>query len=69
MKLSIKDFFGKYDQILRELRIWSHLLRRFLMENFIFCAVILSNIYGLGRINNPKSGTGVPIEYPQKVKN
>ena len=26
------DFFG-------ELRIWSHLLNKFLMENFIFCAV------------------------------
>ena len=22
------------------LRIWSHLLKKFLMENFIFCAVI-----------------------------
>ena len=39
MKLSIKDFFSKCDQIRRKLRIWSHLLEKFLMENFIFWAV------------------------------
>ena len=36
MKFSIKDFFGKYDQIRRFFRIWSHLLKKSLMENFIF---------------------------------
>ena len=36
MKFSIKDFFSKYDQI-RNLRIWSHLLKKSLMENFLFC--------------------------------
>ena len=36
-KLSIKDFFSKCDQIRRKLRIWSHLLKKSLMENFIFC--------------------------------
>ena len=39
MKFSIKDFFSKCDQIRRKLRIWSHLPKKFLMENFIFCAV------------------------------
>ena len=39
MKLSIKDSFSKCDQIRRILRIWSHLLKKSLMENFIFCAV------------------------------
>ena len=39
MKLSIKHFFSKCDQIRRELRIWSQLLKKSLMENFIFCAV------------------------------
>ena len=38
MKFSIKDFFKKCDQIRRKLRIWSHLLKKTLMENFIFCA-------------------------------
>ena len=39
MKFSIKDFSRKYDQIRSFLRIWSHLLEKSLMENFIFCAV------------------------------
>ena len=30
---------SKCDQICRKLRIWSHLLKKSLMENFIFCAV------------------------------
>ena len=39
MKFSIKNFFSKCDQILRKLWIWSHLLKKSLMENIIFCAV------------------------------
>ena len=39
MKFPIKDFFSKCDQISRKLWILSHLLKRFLMENFIFSAV------------------------------
>ena len=35
----MKEFFSKCDQIRRKQRIWSHLLKKFLMENFIFCAV------------------------------
>ena len=46
MKFSIKDFFRKYDQILRKLRICSHLLKKSLTENFIFCAMFpLSLVY------------------------
>ena len=41
MEFSIKDFFSKCDQIRSILRIWSHLLKKSLMENFIFCAVIM----------------------------
>ena len=37
IKFSVKDFFSKYDHIRRKLRIWSHLLKKTLMENFIFC--------------------------------
>ena len=40
MKFSIKDFFSKCDQIRSFLRIWSYLLKKSLIENFIFCAVI-----------------------------
>ena len=33
--------FRKCDQIRKELRIWSHLLKKSVMENFIFCVVVL----------------------------
>ena len=46
MKFSIKDFFSKCDKIRKKLRIWSHLLKKSLMENFIFCAVMY---YSLGK--------------------
>ena len=48
MKFSITDFFSKCVQIRNFLRIWSHLLKKSVMENFIFCGVmfkILSNMY------------------------
>ena len=40
MKFFSKDFFIKCDQIRKKLRIWSPLLKKSLMENFIFSAVI-----------------------------
>ena len=39
MKFSIKDFFSKCDQIRSLLRIWSYLLKKSLLENFIFCVI------------------------------
>ena len=42
MKFSIKDFFSKCDQIHSFLRIWSYLLKKSLMENFIFCVMLYS---------------------------
>ena len=55
MKLSIKDFFSKCDQIRCFLLIWSHLLKKSLMENFIFLcsacylisAVLLQSLFEL----------------------
>ena len=41
MKFSIKDFFIKCDQIGSFLWIWSHLLKKSLMKNLIFCAVYI----------------------------
>ena len=38
---TIKDFFSKCDQIDEKLRIWSHLQKKSLMENFIFWAVFI----------------------------
>ena len=43
----IKYFFSKCDQIRSFLQIWSHLLKKSLMENIIFCAVlIVTNLGG-----------------------
>ena len=42
IKFPIKDFFSKCDQIRRKLWIWSDLLKKSLMGNFIFCAVLLN---------------------------
>ena len=40
-KFSIKNFLSKCDQIRKKLRIWSHLLKKSLMENFIFLQYML----------------------------
>ena len=39
MRFSSRDFFSKCDQIRSYLGIWSHLMEKSLMENFILCAV------------------------------
>ena len=39
-KFCIKDFFSKCEQIRSFLRTWLYLLKKSLMENFIFCAVL-----------------------------
>ena len=39
MKFSIKSFFDKCNQIRSFLQIWSHLPKKYLMENFMFRAV------------------------------
>ena len=44
MKFSTADFFSKCDQIRRKLQIWSHLLKKSVMENFIFCAVLVAQL-------------------------
>ena len=49
MKFSMKVFFfSKYDQIRR---IWSHLLKKSLMENLIFCAMNTTTITQLEKVN------------------
>ena len=56
MKFSIKDFFPKCGQIRRKLRIWSHLLKKSLMENFVFSESILgcSLFEYTGKLSNEK---------------
>ena len=59
MKFSIKDYFSQWNQIRKKLRIWSGLLKKSLMENFIFCAVIYLYIIQTERINNSVSTSEV----------
>ena len=75
MKFSIKDFFIECDQIRSFLRIWSHLLKKSLMENFNVCVVLsythdtldVKNVYyikstkGLERCKRCKSPSKVPV--------
>ena len=46
MKFSIKGFFSKCDQIHRKIWIWSHLLKKSLIENFIFCTAFVLGCFG-----------------------
>ena len=48
MKFLIKDFSSKCDQVRKKLWIWSHLLKKTLMENFIFYAVKVHKNISLG---------------------
>ena len=38
-KFSIKNFFSRCEQIYSNLRIWSHLLEKYVIANYSFCAV------------------------------
>ena len=62
MKFSIKDFFSKCDQILRKLRIWSHLLKKFLSENFTFSEVKCISTFYLVLTNQTGNHRGVNLE-------
>ena len=55
MKFSIKDFFSNCDQIRSFLRIWSHLLKKSLMENVIFLCSVLKTLVNLSKIRKQKS--------------
>ena len=52
MKFSIKNFFSICGQILRKLRLWSHLLKKSLVEKFIFCAVNIWRVLHLFEKSN-----------------
>ena len=58
MKFSIKDFFTKYDQIRSFLRIWSHLLKKSLMENFVFFG---NGLVDVNLFSIPRTGKGFRV--------
>ena len=47
IKFFITNFFSKCNQIPKKLRIWSHLLKKSVMENLIFCTVHLARFLGV----------------------
>ena len=53
-KFSTKDFFSKCDQIRSFLRIWSYLLKKFLMEKIVFCVALYMH---LSRVSNRNTRT------------
>ena len=53
MRFSFKDFVSKCDKVHSFLRIWSHLMRKFLIENIIFCVVYFQMcIYSSSSVHN-----------------
>ena len=44
MKFSIKDLCSKCHQILMKLSIWSHLLKKSILENFIFLWSVIRDL-------------------------
>ena len=58
IKFSIKDFFSKCHQICRKLRIWLHLLKKSLMVNLNFFAVLVEDLLSM-------SGVGIPWRYKE----
>ena len=68
MKFSIKDFFSKCDQIRRKLAIWSHLLKKSLMENFLFCTVSPPQITQFSSINMTSNVRQYNVHYYYRKK-
>ena len=73
MKFSIKDLFSKCDQIRNFLWIWSHLMKKSLMENFIFSAVV-TGIWKKIKFQTTQNTQKIPQVFPRpliqfKVKN
>ena len=54
MKFCSKDFFSKCDQIHRKW-IWSHLLKKYLIKNVTFCAVLENDLKKVSRMDEFKT--------------
>ena len=61
IKFSMKDFFSKCDETRMKLRIWSDLLKKPLIENFIFCTVLVKNLNVL-HLYTTSASAGIFIE-------
>ena len=66
MKFSIKDVFSKCDQILFFLRILSNLLKKSLMENFIFVQWLFTAVQNTWKCKG--LGTSKYLRKPETVE-
>ena len=65
LKFSIKDFSSRCDQNCRKLRIWSHLLKKSLMKNFIFYAVL--SVIRMGKAEGNDKNQKIIHEYREDI--
>ena len=65
IKFSIKDFSSRCDQNCRKLRIWSHLLKKSLMKNFIFYAVL--SVIRMGKAEGNDKNQKIIHEYGDDI--
>ena len=69
MKFSIKYFFSKWDQTHSFLRIWSHLLKKSLIETSFFVQWLLFYYTWIGKRGNSSFGVCVDdVGIPQSVQ-
>ena len=68
LKFYIKGFFIKCDQIPWKLRIWSHLLKKFFMENFIFLCSDFPKISEISDLNASTQPTIPPKKLTVALK-
>ena len=66
MKISIKDFFNKYDRICNFLRIWLRLLKKLLMESFVFKLMKIVNIEE-ENLHIFWTSWGISMKFPEKM--
>ena len=66
MKFSIKDLFSKCDQIRNFLWIWSHLMKKSLIENFIFSAVV-TGIWKKIKFQTTQNTQKIPQVFPRPL--
>ena len=67
IKFSIKFFISKCDQICRKLQIWSHLLKKSSMENFVFLCSDMDDIYKIIEEYNPNKKRKILILFDDMI--
>ena len=66
IKFSIEYFFSECDQVRRKLHIWSHLLKKSLMQNFVFFCSDLYKIPGHFQDKTAQNSIFLDIQHRKK---